>query len=719
MSSIYIVERLLLRETNVGGRLLRVIRNDGPSGFVWLFDIANKEWPFPIENKIAVTRLNGDPPLYRIEHEDPWPSSVYGLGKVTATDKKHNKHWSIVSLLIGDDEGRGLLHGRTRGSRIVAVAEAEGLPRNTVKNLLLRFWQRGMTKDSLRPDYANCGGPGKLRNSRRGVKLGRPRSISPGIGAPTDENMRAHLTIAADYYLGSKKKLSQQDALDSVVGRFYKVTDAKPGDEGELQDCRPTLTQFQYFLKTNYSHHRRYRARLGRKKFETNARGLGGSGDQNTQGPGDMFQVDATIADIYLVSKLDRNRIVGRPTIYFTIDVWSRLITGMYVGFEGPSWIGAMMALVNMVTPKVEYCAQFGIEINEDDWPSHHAPRYILADRGELKSCALGDRITDVLNIQIGNASPGRADLKAVVERRFGIVQPIFRPFVPGYVEKDHGERGARDYRLDAELTLNEFTKYMIYAVLEHNSGAVTNIKTPVPMTTAQQGPIPIERWNWGIANRSGKLRKLAVDRVALNVMPRDQARVTERGIQFKGGFYTSKTARQDAWLSLARNKGTWIESICYDPRSLNKMYLLNSDLPNGFEACDLMKPSEDLIEVSLFEYEEAEHAGKVVKARGEARRQAARIRTDEKMAQIASEAKRETLAARDPDLTRSQRLAGIRENKSIEKAVERRSEVFDLAPDPELPPSIVPKVDASTRVDAGDDYAMDLLARIRSNKKR
>ncbi|HAD78636.1 MAG TPA: transposase, partial [Flavobacteriaceae bacterium] len=76
---------------------------------------------------------------------------------------------------------------------------------------------------------------------------------------------------------------------------------------------------------------------------------------QETDGPGTRFQVDATIADIYLVSSFNRSLIIGRPVIYGIIDVYSRLFTGVYVGLEGPSWTGAMMALDNMITDKVFY----------------------------------------------------------------------------------------------------------------------------------------------------------------------------------------------------------------------------------------------------------------------------------------------------------------------------------------------------------------------------
>ena len=79
-------------------------------------------------------------------------------------------------------------------------------------------------------------------------------------------------------------------------------------------------------------------------------------------GPGDRFQIDATSADIYLVSRFNRHRIVGRPTIYVVVDVFSGMIVGLYVGFEYPSWLGAMMALVNAATDKVDWCRQYGVE---------------------------------------------------------------------------------------------------------------------------------------------------------------------------------------------------------------------------------------------------------------------------------------------------------------------------------------------------------------------
>jgi hypothetical protein len=158
--------------------------------------------------------------------------------------------------------------------------------------------------------------------------------------------------------------------------------------------------------------------------------------------------------------------------------------------------------------------------------------------------------------------------------------------------------------------------------------------------------------------------------------------------------------------------KDTWTEEVCFDPRSLEKMYLLKTTLPGGFEACDLMRPSQDLSDVSLFEYEEVSHAGKVVKAKGEERRQERRIRTSEKIEQIVKQADKKADAVRDPGVSKKKMVADIRDNKLAEQALERPSETFDLSPG-HNPPPLVPEA-----IDDQHDYEMDFLTNLPSMAK-
>lgn len=703
-----LVERMLIKETLDGGRLFRIVHIDDSAGRIWLFDVNATIWPAPHDRSALTAGFLRDLPNFAVGYDDPFLSHLSRVETDSAAARIHRRQWEIVLHLLGDQGDRDLLFKLTRRRRIDETIVAKGVTRPTVVAAIMRYWQRGMNFDALRPDYSNCGGPGKPRNIVSGRKVGRPRTITPGVGVSVNDNLRRKMQIGADHYLNESEP-SQQASLDYVIRLFFKqqLEELRAGTIAFI-DEKPTLRQFGYFLRNYRSLNRRFCARQGQKRFDLEYREILGKGDQNTRGPGDKFQIDATIADVYLRSQFDRRRIVGRPVIYFVIDVWSRLIVGIYIGFEGPSWIGAMMALINMVTPKVEFCRQYGIEIDHDQWPSHHGPRTILADRGELMSVRLGGRIVDSLRIQIENTTPGRGDLKAIVERRFGVVPSIFKQFTPGYVKPDFGTRGARDYRRDSAMDLTDFTRMVILAVLEHNREPVEGIDTPTEMTTDGMSTIPLDRWKWGIENRSGSLRELHLEDVALAVMPMDSARVTAKGIKFKGGYYTSETAEAAGWFAKARLKGEWAIPVSYDLRNLGKLYLWDPKTPRGYETCRLLDPYLELNGKSLFEYEEKELAAKTLAASGADVRQAKRIETDIEMEKIEREALAKTRAVEDPDVSIASQVSAIRSNRAAEKAFQRTIETIDLSPDlhrskpPPLPDEL------------SDSYEADMLIKLK-----
>ncbi len=133
------------------------------------------------------------------------------------------------------------------------------------------------------------------------------------------------------------------------------------------------------------------------------------------------------------MSSFDRNLIIGRPVVYGVIDVYSRLMTGIYVGLEGPSWVGAMMALDNMVKNKVDFCTQYDITIDESQWPAHHLPEIIIADRGEFEGYSVENLINN-FNIKIENISLYRGDLKGIIERQFRTINGKIKRKAPGAI---------------------------------------------------------------------------------------------------------------------------------------------------------------------------------------------------------------------------------------------------------------------------------------------
>ncbi|MEQ2428995.1 hypothetical protein [Enterocloster hominis (ex Hitch et al. 2024)] len=63
--------------------------------------------------------------------------------------------------------------------------------------------------------------------------------------------------------------------------------------------------------------------------------------------------MDATEADIYLVSRFDRTAVVGRPNIYMAVDTATQLIAGIYIGLDAGE-TAVMACLANAASDKVQ-----------------------------------------------------------------------------------------------------------------------------------------------------------------------------------------------------------------------------------------------------------------------------------------------------------------------------------------------------------------------------
>ncbi|GER71442.1 hypothetical protein BpJC7_27450 [Weizmannia acidilactici] len=277
------------------------------------------------------------------------------------------------------------------------------------------------------------------------------------------------------------------------------------------------------------------------------------------------------------------------------------MVTGIYVGLEGPSWIGAMMALDNMVADKVDFCKQYNIDITEEQWPTHHLPEIIIADRGEFEGYSVEGLINN-LNIKIENTTAYRGDLKGIVERKFRTINGKIKQKAPGAIQKEYRERGDRDYRLDATLNLKEFTALIITLILQHNHKIIEKYPMEKEMITDGIVPTPINIWNWGIQNRKGRLRTVDRNIFRLNVLPRGRATITRAGIKFKNLLYGSKRAIEEQWYANLKNKSI---EIIYDPRHLDKIYI-PSDNGIDYETCLLLEPSKqyksDFLEDVIFQ---------------------------------------------------------------------------------------------------------------------
>ncbi|OQW68802.1 MAG: hypothetical protein BVN34_09060 [Proteobacteria bacterium ST_bin12] len=555
----------------------------------------------------------------------------------------------------------------------------------TIYLYLRRYWQRGQTKNALLPDYSKCGAKGETRTSNPDIKRGRPRKYSEEVGLNVSEDMRKIFKVAVSRFYATDSKFTLQGAFDEMIRKFFCNREVdnesgriihQPKDEVATSGF-PTVGQFTYWLNQDHNRPDIKRKRVGNKAYDKDLRGLLGTSNAEVWGPGSRYQIDATIADVYLVSRIDRTKIIGRPVIYIVIDVFSRMIVGLYVGLEGPSWVGAMMALANTVTDKQAFCKRFNIKIEPHEWPCHHLPSTILGDKGEIEANIINTLMNN-FNVIVENASAYRADWKGIVEQRFKLLPAMFKPYVPGYIEPDFRERGSKDYRLDAVLDLDQFTQIIIECALYYNNDhEFKHYDRDQDLASDNIPAVPVELWEWGIANRSGQLRIYPEELVKFSLLPAQLATVTMFGIKFGGVYYTCQRAMEELWFDRARQNNTWKVKVSYDPRDADEIYLHSEKSPRQFDVCHMIERSRAYQNVSSWEIEQQQFKQKKTSANHAPSQQLARSNLAGRVETIVASA-----IQQKPDtshLSNSCQTNNIRENRALEKAENRKSEVFNL----------------------------------------
>lgn len=656
--------------------------------------------------------------------KDPYSRIIDETSLSELQISKRDFDWQVI-LKFWNEDKMELLEKKYRNKIFKEISEQVGISVPKVKKLFSRYWQRGMNKNSLLPDYINSGARGKERKLTD-IKVGRPKranyegEVIEGINIT--EEVKKHFQVSINKYYRNNKKLSLKETYMLMLSDFYSDI-YKEDDEIKHRvwdkSRVPTYNQFYYWFKKDENIKKDITFRESEKEFNLNNREILSNSKQETDGPGTRFQVDATIADVYIVSSLNRNRVIGRPIVYAIIDVYSRIITGIYVGLEGPSWIGAMMALDNMICDKVEFCKKYGIDIKEEQWPCKHLPEIIIADRGEFEGYSVENLINN-LDVKIENTSPYRGDLKGIVERSFRTTNEKIKHTTPGAIQKEFRKRGDRDYRLDATLTLEEFTKIYINIVLHYNSKIVDKYVMDKEMIEDEIIPTPLQLWKWGIENRKGRLKTVDRDVLRLNILPKGKASISRAGIRFKGLYYSSDKAIKEQWF--IKNNVRNID-IVYDPRNMNNIYI-PYDNGLGYDECYLISTSIQYKDCILEEIIFNEELVAELKEKERKEQNQNNIDLEKEIEKIVNKAKSEKENDVDYNKSSAQKLKGIKRNRTVEKQINREAEGFYLGQESDNQANKFAEVIELVKPDEvkeefdGNKRLMEMIKRKRNEKK-
>lgn len=660
-------------------------------------------------------------PSYMFRGEEEIPASARTL---------RDNAWNAIEPLVSGPEAYRLYDPNLRGQVIAARAVEVQMQIKTLHRILFRYWVYGMTESAVLPDWANRGGRGKNRKGKApgavtGRKIGRP--VKPAIesagGVLVDFNSQASdlavfqkaIALYYDEEGGSLRAVYRRMAQELYISGHRNIDGITVPIPLPANDV-PSYNMFEYAVRRDFDEHELFVRRIGEREYLQNKRGLDGSGREGVLGPGDRYQIDATLADIYLVNRYRRDWLIGRPVVYLVIDLFSTMITGLFVGLWGPSWDCSRLALLNAFTNKRAFCNRHGIDIQDSDWPCDIVPTRLLADRQELLADAASSLRRD-LQVHCEITPPYRPDLK-FIETRFRLLNLDSRiQWLPGAVTQRARERGNRDYRLDAVLDLDQFTRILIKAILHYNKYHFCPQHLLSHPSTARAGidATPLSMWNWGIQNGLGSLRREDGNLLRFGLLPKARASITARGVVFKGMRYETERALRERWFSRARNGGREAVEVAYDNSWTNSIWL--RDTKTGqYEAATLRSTDElyrnrrieetlDLLEINSVK------PGRLV---DQCRQSSAMLGAS--LAEEVAEAKN-FAATHARSTSKAAQLAGIREQRAFQAQTDRLRDAFESYAG--NPCAAKPALEPQAEDDEGESIVIDMLRQARDATRR
>ena len=465
-----------------------------------------------------------------------------------------------------------LLHGPKKlASAIADIAQSTGRNCRTIKRWVCEWLRFGRNPAAVvrvflereRDQSVNPQTTGK----KRGVKSRVPEFASD---VPSSE-VKDKIKRAWDLYIvGKDRKWS--DAYHDMLIEIYGIPEEafSPAERGYFLD--PNLIE-KYraptWLQTRY----RFR-QLKRVAFKADSelpQGQRGRATDDAFGPG-FFEIDATHFQVQLVSRLTKGKLVGRPTVYLIVDIFSNAIVGYAVTLENPSWATAALALYNCFSDKAAVFERLGLPYEARDWPCHELPNMLRADRAELVS-NMGQEFP-ASGIRVETPPPMNPRAKGTVEGKHAeIKRPQAGRFdLPGRFAKIRKRRDP-DGKKEAALNIFEFERILVEIIMDINREPVESRRIP-PDALVEGAKVAsrIGFYEWGLTHRPGFTREMGPHFVYEHLLTKAKATVRPNGIHVEGEVFNCDRLRELGYLVAAVANQVKL-TVAYNPILASEVY--------------------------------------------------------------------------------------------------------------------------------------------------
>lgn len=443
-----------------------------------------------------------------------------------------------------------------RGQALKSLSKQSGVSAAT-----LRRWVRSFKVRNLLVDLAP---------KRRGRKM----------PARLDRKVEGIIADCIDEFYLSDQQPSKEDLYKEVGRRCKKRGLRKPGRNA----IRKRLAEIPK------------KEQVRRRRGEKEARDL--YGEIKGEFPGGNYrlehvQADHSKLDINVVSEVDR-KLLGRPFLTLAVDVFSRMVTGLYFSFDNPSAHSVGMCVANSVLPKEPELARLGVE---GEWPVWGLMECLHTDNGkDFRSQSLARSCQDY-GIRLEWRPAKTPHFGGHVERVFGTIENLVRT-LPGATFSNTKQKGTYPSEKKAVLTLTDLEKIIVdFIVNDYHANPHKGIRTS-----------PLKLWESSIAG-SDTVRAMGhperiedEERLRISFLPSAERTVQRKGISWDNIWYYSEALRP--WIK-AKKGGKAVKFIIRrDPRDISKIFFWDPERKIYFVVPyrNMTRPT-----VNLWEFREAQ----------------------------------------------------------------------------------------------------------------
>lgn len=615
------------------------------------------------------------------------------------------RRWSRIKDLVDQP---GILENSARGSLLRDHAQRIGVTAKTLRQDLRTWWQGGQNVQALIGNYYLCG---RVDEATEGAAVFRQRSengeelviFAPAKGAPRGRDpvklkyprfqipaeLKKLVLKAAWAHLSKDASKSHDGAVTAVISKLFCLR----GADGEpLRDAegtiilrplgnRPTERQIRYLLTKAKPISVQLKSRNGLAEYANNHAPRTGSVRNDTVGPGDVYEIDATIVDVYLVARANRLKIIGKATLYLVIDRDTRLIVGFYLSLENPSWSEAVNAILSIAGDWEALCKRLGVAYHKRDWPAQgRMPNRFFADRADMITGA-SDSLCDGVRVQVTNAVALMSADKAIVESGFKTIHQPLRQFAPGYEPPEkYKKRRAKHYWKDGSLTLDELAANLLRICISHNRQHKPGYDATPGEILSGEALTPRDLWAKGVAGRVGLGARLPIDLLRRQLLPTGTATVKDDGVHFKNCAYEAPEIME--WLVRAAVRGVFDVQVRYTSNLVDTITIIHPDGMGKEFVARLTKKYAKFAGYSFAEVHAIAKAQRQNNAVREAENRSHKVTAHydmEATSEAAIKATKDAIA----DAPAESRLSGAEELR-LREAMDRRSESHDLSTTPE-----------------------------------